>query len=248
MNTNSRRNYQQDFQPTQSSPGPLRAADETEELEPAISIFVIEKPVAPPTRLRGRLDAFPAARIIGESADASDAVAMLQCLSAQLVVINSEEQSIEGLDSIRRIEHELPGLPILVLSSSKSSHHAQACLRAGATGYCLSDAPLSRLALAIGSVSDGAAWIDPELSAPVLRPVPFRLQSSGNVARELPLTERELQVLRLIAEGMSNLEIAAELVLSPETIKTHIKHIMEKLAVNDRTLAAVHALRLGLVS
>ena len=252
MNTISRRVYQQDIQSPQyrTKPKPLAV---TAEQNQAITVFIFDSLSSSASQLRRQLEAFPEVQIVGESADASRAVAMLRYLRPHLVIVNSEEETGGGVEATRRIRTAVGNLPIMVLSSSRSGSHALSCFRAGASGYCLKNAPLTRLVLAIRSVSEGAGWIDPELSAPVLRPAASRflaldMRPAGLPTRELPLSDRELQVLRLVAEGMSNHEIAADLVVSPETVKSHIKHIMEKLAVNDRTQAVVQALRLGLVS
>ncbi len=236
-----------------SPQGPVALVQKVGEQELAIAIFLVDPGEHSPSDLRDKLEPLPGLLIIGQSGDASQAVAASTVLRPQLMIVSSEQQSNAGIEATREIKSELPDLPVLVVSSSTNSDHARAHFIAGASGYCLKNASPERVVLAIRSVSEGAGWIDPELSATVLRPgaarlIPFALAGTAAPQRRLPLSERELEVLRLIAEGMSNQEIASALVLSPETVKTHVKHIMEKLAASDRTQAVVFALRGGLFS
>jgi two-component system NarL family response regulator len=219
----------------------------------SIRVFLVERAKFSLLDLRELLEPFSDFRIVGHAIDSSRAASALRAVSAGVVIVDFDWPSGGGLEAIRQIRSELPELPIMALSASKEGPDARACFQAGASGYCLKGSPPGRLVLAIRSISQGAGWIDPELSGTVLRPslaqlISLESRSSGKSSREIPLSDRELQVLQLIAEGMSNQEIAQQLIVSPETVKTHIKHIMEKLAVSDRTQAVVTALRRGLVT
>src|SRR5262249_21428327 len=126
---------------------------------------------------------------------------------------------------------------------------------AGADGYCLKGAQTDQLAMAISVVAGGATWLDPEIARRVIAQAGLTralataspASAESRIAQNLGLSEREQQILRLVADGLSNRQIAAELTVKPETIKTHLGRIMDKLAVCDRTQAAVKALRQGLL-
>ncbi len=122
-------------------------------------------------------------------------------------------------------------------------------LRAGASGFLLKDAPPDRLRHGIRTVASGAALLDPEVTRPLVGRYASRIRPSEDGGdRRTPLTPRELEVLRLIADGLSNSEIAAALVISQETVKTFVSRILSKLHLRDRVQAVVYAYRRGLVS
>ena len=164
---------------------------------------------------------------------------------------------LDGIDATGRIKDEMPETRIIMLTPHDSDRDVFAALGAGADGYCLKEVSGSQLISAIRAVADGVAWRDPGVASRVLR-VGRRITHHSLLMSLAPrsfspgiqassLSQRELDVLRLVVEGLSNQEIAGRLILSVETIKTHMRHIMEKMAVSDRTQAAVKAMRRGLV-
>lgn len=253
MNTIARGAQVNDPLPRESVVSIVRSEPAKSVCDQPIRLFLVEREKFSLLSLREQLEPFSDFRIVGHAIDSSGAALALRAVSASVVIVDFDWPSGAGLDTIRQIRLEFPALPIMTLSASKHGPDARACFRAGASGYCLKGSPPGRLILAIRSISEGAGWIDPELSGTVLRPslaqlISLESRSSSKSSREIALSARELQVLQLIAEGMSNQEIAQQLIVSPETVKTHIKHIMEKLAVSDRTQAVVTALRRGLVT
>lgn len=151
-----------------------------------------------------------------------------------------------------------------MLTSHKSDQMIFAALSAGANGYCLKNITAPQLSTVISMVAGGAAWLDPGIAnrvlsayagnasggAPQAVPSPQQQQSPQPAAKQkssLSLSPRETEVLRLVADGLSNQKIAERLGLGLETVKTHMRHIMEKLAVSDRTEAAVKAMKQGIV-
>jgi two-component system, NarL family, response regulator LiaR len=200
------------------------------------------------------LEQIPGMSVIGEAGDGLSAVQKVSELSPNVVLMDIGLPGMDGIEATRVIKEQSAGTKVLVVTSHEEESTVFASFGAGADGYCSKDAPKERLAAAIKTVVDGRVWMDPRIASLVL--TTFRRVSSGPqtdsgsqvpAVREPVLSEREMDVLRLVVEGMSNQEISERLAISPETVKTHMKHILDKLAVSDRTQAAVKALRDGLL-
>ena len=164
-------------------------------------------------------------------------------LKPDLVVMDIGLPRLDGIAAAKQIKEALPQVRVVMLTSHTLHTEVIAALSSGADAYCVKGASIERLLAAIAAAQDGATYLDPLIARLVidnLKP-PTPNSKIGN------LSEREMEVLKLIVEGKSNSEIAAELYLSPNTIKTHVRGIMNKLAVDDRVQAAVVALRAGLV-
>lgn len=159
--------------------------------------------------------------------------------------------NMNGIDATRLIKSKNPTLKVIILTSHKNEMEVTGALGAGADAYCLKDISPQRLITVIQSVFEGAAWLDPAIAKVVLRKFSDDIQPIEKIEiierNRSPLTDRELQVLQLLADGCTNVEIAEELSLSQHTIKTHIGNILQKLSVDDRTQAVVRALREGWV-
>jgi two-component system, NarL family, response regulator LiaR len=200
------------------------------------------------------LEQIPGMSVIAEAGDGNTAVAKTSQLNPDIVLMDIGMPGMDGIEATRVIKEKIPATKVLVVTSHEEESTVFASFSAGADGYCSKDAPKERLAVAIQTVLDGRIWMDPRIASLVL--TTFRRVSSapqydsgGHVpaTREPVLSERELDVLRLVVDGMSNQEISEKLSISPETVKTHMKHILDKLSVSDRTQAAVKALREGLL-
>ena len=181
--------------------------------------------------------------VVGEAADGAEALRAVEDLRPAVVLIDLVMPGIDGLGAIERIREQAPETRILVLTSFPDESKLFAALRAGAAGYLLKDVQPAELAQAIRTVAAGEALLDPAVTARVLR----RMSEGERRPKHADLTRRELEVLRLIARGLSNKQIAAELVLSEKTVKTHVSSILGKLRLSDRTQAALYAVREGLV-
>jgi DNA-binding NarL/FixJ family response regulator len=149
----------------------------------------------------------------------------------------------DGIAATEEIKQQLPQVRIVMLTSHTDQTEVLAALASGADAYCVKGASIDQMLAAIAAAEAGAAYLDPQIARSVLDNLkpPTPDLSVGN------LTEREMDVLKLLVEGKNNTEIGADLYLSPNTIKTHVRGIMNKLAVDDRVQAAVVALRAGLV-
>jgi NarL family two-component system response regulator LiaR len=189
-------------------------------------------------------------KVIGEAEDGQSAVDKVVELAPTVVLMDIGLPYMDGIEATQRIKSLRPETRVIMLTSHDNDQDIFAALSGGADGYCLKEISSHQLTMAIRTVADGAAWLDPGVANRVLRacstPAPA-VQQDDKMLTPSPLSQREVDVLRLVVEGMSNQEIAERLVLSVETIKTHMRHIMEKLAVTDRTQAAVKAMRQGLV-
>ncbi|MFM7190573.1 MAG: response regulator [Microcystaceae cyanobacterium] len=183
--------------------------------------------------------------IAGQAEDGYAAVQQALRLQPDLIVMDIGLPGIDGIAATKEIKAQLPQVHIVILTSHTLQTEVVAALASGADAYCVKGASLERLLAAIEAAKDGATYLDPQIARLVVEnlrsPVP---PASQNLAH---LSEREMDVLKLIVQGKSNHEIAEDLYLSTNTIKTHVRGIMNKLAVDDRVQAAVIALRSGLV-
>jgi DNA-binding NarL/FixJ family response regulator len=221
-----------------------------------IDIFIAEDYEITRVGLRLTLAHVPDFNVVGEAEDGLTAVDLVIKLKPHVVLMDIGLPGLDGIDATHRIKEESPGTRIIILTSHDSDRDVFAALGAGADGYCLKEVSSVHLASAIRAVADGVAWLDPAVAKRVLQasvtnaPKPVSIndaKSAKTPATNSSLSQRELDVLLLVVEGNSNQEIADKLILSVETVKTHMRHIMEKLCVSDRTQAAVKAMREGLV-
>jgi DNA-binding NarL/FixJ family response regulator len=153
---------------------------------------------------------------------------------------------MDGIEATKKIKQALPETRIVMLTSHTAETEVIAALSSGADAYCIKGASIDRLYAAIEAASDGATYLDPQVAKYVINHL--QPPAPQNDRKNTNLSPREFEVLQLMVEGKTNVEIAEELYLSPNTIKTHVRGIMNKLSVDDRVQAAVTALRSGLVS
>ena len=195
--------------------------------------------------------------VIGVAIDGLDALEKLEALKPDVVVMDIGLPFMDGVETTRQVKGKNENIKVVMLTSHRDDRHIFAALAAGADGYCLKETSGEQLCFAVRSVFDGAAWLDPLIARKLLSASLNNLKSldassikeqdSKESKKDIEsLSSRELDVLRLVTDGLTNQEIAEKLVLSVETVKTHMRHIMEKLRVSDRTQAAVKAMREGL--
>jgi DNA-binding NarL/FixJ family response regulator len=195
------------------------------------------------------LSAQPDISVVGDAANGRDAVRMVRSLAPDVVLMDVRMPELNGLDAAREILARDTKSRVLMLTTFDIDDYVYAALRAGASGFLLKDAPADELVRAVRVVAAGDALLAPSITRRMIADLVSRhaapRRSSDELAR---LTPRETEVLELIARGMSNAEIAAGLVVSEETVKTHVGKVFSKLGLRDRAQAVVIAYETGLVS
>src|SRR5437763_4572282 len=196
--------------------------------------------------LRTMLEPEPDLEVIGEAATGREAVALSSQLQPDLVLMDIRMPDMDGLMATRAIKEELPHTSILIVTLSEDPDYLMEALRVGAAGFVLKDASRREVVLAVRQVLTGESPLDPKLSAQLIRRLAGQAPAKQRPAsRGDDLTPRELEVLRLVAEGKTNAEIGQSLFVSVGTVKVHVERIIDKLGVSDRTQAAVRAVELG---
>lgn len=186
----------------------------------------------------------PDVEVVGTAADGEQAVRLAAAETPDVVLMDLRMPKMDGVEATRRIRASHPGIQVVVLTTYSDDESVFAALRAGARGYLTKDAAPETLARAIATVSGGQAHFDPEVQRRLAEEVARRAHRPS----DLPdgLTPREAEVLRLIAAGRSNAEIAGELFISAVTVKTHINNLFAKAGLRDRAQAVTYAYRHGL--
>ena len=198
--------------------------------------------------LRMILDAQPDLEVVGEAADGREALQRARELKPDLVLMDIRMPELDGLETTRHLLGRDPSPKVLVLTTFDFDDYVYDAIRAGASGFLLKSAPPQQLVAGIRTVMAGDALLAPEITRRLLDRFMSRPpRSTGTPPALAELSQRELEVLRLIAGGRSNSEIAADLFLSEATVKTHVTHILTKLRLRDRVQAVVLAYRTGFV-
>jgi DNA-binding NarL/FixJ family response regulator len=196
--------------------------------------------------LRLILEDEPDLEVAGEAADGEAAVAAVQRLRPDIVLMDIRMPRLDGIAAVRRIVASGAPTRALMLTTFDLDDYVFDALRAGASGFLLKDAPPEELVTAVRLVAAGEALLAPSVTRRVIEEFARRPAPARNGTHEL-LTARELEVLRLVARGLTNDEIAAELFVSRTTVKTHVARVLAKLGLRDRVQAVVHAYEHGLV-
>ena len=196
------------------------------------------------------LDAEEDMEVVGECADGTQAVDSVKRLNPDVVLMDIRMPEMDGIEATKRlVEHDGDSLKVLMLTTFDLDEYVYDALRAGASGFLLKDVPADQLVEGIRIVAGGEALLAPSVTSRLIR----EFSRTPPSQRELPatledLTPRELEVFRLLARGLSNAEIAEELVVSETTVKTHVARVLMKLGVRDRVQAVVLAYESGVVA
>ncbi|BAZ39197.1 LuxR family two component transcriptional regulator [Calothrix sp. NIES-4101] len=233
-----------------------------------IKVIVIEDHNLTRMGLRAALQTEPEIKIIGEASNATDGLQLLKTLKPDVATIDIGLPDMDGIELTRRYrqyQQETQDFTtnLLILTMQNSEEAVLAAFGAGADSYCMKDIESENLINAVKTTSTGSSWIDPAIADIVLQQVRRDDANSGISSKRVmieglepevertietfPLTQREKEVLELIVAGCDNAEIGKKLYLTVGTVKTHVRGILSKLCVADRTQAAVRALRAGLV-
>jgi DNA-binding NarL/FixJ family response regulator len=195
--------------------------------------------------LRAILDAEPDIAVLGEAADGSEVPGLVRRFEPDVVLMDVRMPAVDGIAATRHLVRTLPRPPrVLVLTTFGNDSYVYDALQAGATGFLLKRARPAEIVQAVRTVAGGESLLFP---AAVRELVATRGQTGGDALRGAGLTEREGEVLRLMARGLSNAEIARELVVGVETVKTHVGNVLAKLGARDRTQAVVAAYESGFI-
>jgi DNA-binding NarL/FixJ family response regulator len=237
-----------------------------------IKVVLIEDHDLTRVGLRTALQAKSNISVVGESGNAIQGLRLLEIHQPDVAIVDIGLPDMDGIELTRKYRErnsdpDYPLAKILILTMHDSEDSVLAAFAAGADSYCMKDVNIDTLVEAIQATHVGNAWIDPAIANVVLRQ--FQEQSASALEKEpeghtvqiaavdpeyeqvlktYPLTERELEILELIVAGCSNAEIAERLYITIGTVKTHVRNVLNKLCANDRTQAAVRALRAGLVA
>lgn len=210
-----------------------------------ISVVIVDDHTMVRKGMRALLNEYEDIRVIGEAPNGLKAIGLVEELQPDVVLMDLVMPVMDGIESIKRIIAMKPSQRIIVLTSYTGDDKLFQAIKAGALGYLIKDAQPEELVESIRSVHGGEPSLDPTIAWRILREM-SGAETSKPSAEDL--SERELEVLRLLAQGKTDQEIAKELVLTDVTVRTHISRILAKLGLENRVQAALYAIRSGLVS
>lgn len=217
-----------------------------------IRVILIEDHKLMRVGLKSLFEKYDDISVITEAEGGKEGVEKVKVHKPDVVIIDVGLNDISGVEAARRILADNPDIKIMMLTSKLSQDDVMEALKAGVYAYVLKDVNSDTLAMVLRSINKGAMWLDPKV-VPIIREsgtgvIPQRTKNRANFkASHANLTEREYEVLKLVVDGKSNLEIAQILKISEHTSKAHVCNIIQKLVVDDRTQAAVKAIKEGLV-
>ena len=184
-------------------------------------------------------------QVVGSASDGAEAIELAAQILPDLVLMDLKMPGVNGIEATRQIRAKFPDIKILVLTTYDDDEWLFDAIRAGAAGYLLKDTPRQKIIEAIRGTMEGKSFLDPLVAGKLMNQVASNQKQPAAVLTE-KLTDRELDVLHLIARGFTNSDIAGQLHLSEGTVRNHVSAILEKLGVSDRTQAAVIAIQHGL--
>jgi DNA-binding NarL/FixJ family response regulator len=203
-----------------------------------IKVLIADDQALLRTGFRMILESEPDLEVVGEASDGAEAVTAVLRLRPDVVLMDVRMPRLDGLAATRRLTGQTR---VLILTTFDLNEYVYEALRAGASGFLLKDAPADQLVTAIRVVAAGDALLAPSITRRLIEEFARRPPASSRPAALAALSPRELEVMRLVARGLSNSEIAGELVLGEATVKTHVSRILQKLALRDRAQAVVAA-------
>jgi DNA-binding NarL/FixJ family response regulator len=202
-----------------------------------ITVLIVDDHEVVREGLRLSLSRAPRVRVIGEASDGESAVALAERRRPNVVIMDVRMPGMDGLEATKLLTAQDPNVAVLIFTAYSERSLLSRGLDSGAKGYILKEAPHETLVRAIEKVADGEGYVDPALMPAFL---------SGKDKEEM-LTTREREILQLLADGMSNADVATKLFISQETVKSHVRHILAKLEADTRTQAVAIALREAII-
>ncbi len=211
----------------------------------AITVILVDDHQMVRQGVRAFLEKQPDISVVGEAASGAEALRLAAELVPDVVLMDLVMPDMDGVETTRRLKQISPGSQVIILTSYHDDEHIFPAIRAGALSYILKDVSSGELAEIVRKAARGEAVMHPHVAARVMQELRGGPRANAQLSSEL--SERELEVLRLIADGLNNTEIAERLVISEHTVKRHVSNILSKLHLADRTQAAVYAWREGVV-
>ena len=213
-----------------------------------IRVLIADDQALVRTGFRVILDAEPDLKVVGEAADGRETIDAAARLHPDVVLMDIRMPNLDGIEATRRLTRGERAPRVLILTTFDLDEYVYEALRAGASGFLLKDAGADELLHAVRVVAAGDALLSPSITRRLIADYARRPSPSEQPAALAELTPRELEVLRLVARGLSNAEIARQLVLGDATVKTHVARIFQKLDLHDRAQAVVLAYESGLIT
>ncbi len=214
----------------------------------SIRVAIVEDQELVRTGLRMILDAADGIEVVGDAADGADVPDLVRRATPDVVLMDIRMPDVDGIEATRRLAASGSPARVIVLTTFDLDEHVHAALRAGASGFLVKDGPAEEMLTAVRVVAAGESLLSPSVTRRVIAELVSRPEPSERRPPALEeLTPREEEVLRLLARGRSNAEIAGELVVSHETVKSHVGRILMKLGARDRVQAVIAAYEAGLV-
>jgi NarL family two-component system response regulator LiaR len=214
-------------------------------MAPTITVIIVDDHQMVRQGVRAFLEKQPDISVVGEAASGAEALRLAADLVPDVTLMDLVMPDMDGVETTRLLKQISPGSQVIILTSYHDDEHIFPAIRAGALSYILKDVSSGELVEIVRKAARGEAVMHPHVAARVMQELRGEPRASGQFSSEL--SERELEVLRLIADGLNNTEIAERLVISEHTVKRHVSNILSKLHLADRTQAAVYAWREGVV-
>jgi DNA-binding NarL/FixJ family response regulator len=232
-------------------PGTIREADDARRVPDPIRVLIVDDHALFRRGLEMVLAEEPDIELVGEASDGTEAVAKAGEALPDVVLMDIRMPKSSGIEACRAMKEVAPSAKIVMLTISDEEEDLFEAIRAGASGYLLKDIPYDEVADVVRAVHGGQSLINPSMAAKLLTEFAALAKRDGEErAQEVPapkLTDREMEVLRLVARGMNNRDIAKELFISENTVKNHVRNILEKLQIHSRMEAVMIAVRENLI-
>jgi len=215
-----------------------------------ITVIIVDDHRVVRQGVRAFLETHPDITVVAEAASGQEAVHLAARHAPDVMLMDLVMPGMDGVETTRAVKRTSPRTQVIVLTSYHEDEHIFPAIRAGAISYLLKDVAPEALADAVRKAARGEAVLHPRVAARLIQELHAARETSSSATASpfAELTERELEVLRLVAQGMSNAAIAEQLVISERTVKSHVSNILSKLHLSDRTQAAVYAWRKGLMN